>query len=85
MRAIGKFILVEFIAEEEVTKSGLLLGAKDSQELRYKKAKVISPGSDVNTVKEGDVLYVDKVAGNKIVVNGSAYSVIREADVVVVV
>lgn len=85
MQAIGKFIVVEFVPEEEVTKSGLLLGAKDTQDLRYKKAKVISPGSDVATVKAGDTLYVDKVAGGKIVIDGASYSVIREGDVVVVV
>ena len=85
MQAIGKFILIETIKEEEVSNSGLLLGAKDAQELRYKKAKVISRGTDVTSVKNGDTVYVDKVQGNKIVVNGVSYVAIREADVVVVV
>ena len=51
MQPIGKYIAVKPIDEEIKTKSGLLLSAQDADDFRYKKGKVIKPGSDVTVIK----------------------------------
>jgi len=50
MIAIGKNVIIQPIEEEVKTDSGLLLTASDVDEFRYKKAKVIQPGTDVQNI-----------------------------------
>jgi co-chaperonin GroES (HSP10) len=84
MRPIGKYIAVSPIDEEIKTDSGLLLSASDVAEMRYKKAQVIAPGTDVTVIKAGDMIYFDKRAGFTMVIDGEKLTVITEKDVVVV-
>lgn len=84
MKAIGKYIVIEEINEKITTESGILLTSQDSNQLRYKKGKVIIPGTDVKTVKKGDVIYYDKRAGHSMSLNNEMVSIITENDVVVV-
>lgn len=84
MTPIGKYIVVSPIDEEIRTESGLLLSAKDVDDLRYKKARVVAPGTDVSAIKAGDEIYYDKRAGFTMVINGDKVTVITERDVVVV-
>jgi len=48
------------IDEEIKTDSGIILSGEDASQFRYKKGKVIKPGTDVTFIKEGDVVYYDK-------------------------
>ena len=84
MRPINKYILVNKIDEEVKTQSGLLLSAEDVEGFRYRKAKVVKPGTDVNDIKEGDVIYYDKRAGYTMLIEDRPVTVILERDVVVV-
>lgn len=84
MRAINKYIIVKTISEEVVSSSGLMLGAGDMGELRYKKARVYNVGTAVEAIKDGDYIYYDKSAGHSIVLDGEKYTVILDRDVVVV-
>lgn len=84
MQAIGKYIVVENITEEIRTEGGLLLSSQDSDEFRYKKAKVVNPGSDVSVIKADDVVYYDKGHSFTMVINNIQYTIIQERDVVVV-
>lgn len=84
MKAIGKYIVIEEINEKITTESGILLTSTDSNQLRYKKGTVIIPGTDVKTVKKGDVIYYDKRAGHSMSLNNEMVSIITENDVVVV-
>jgi chaperonin GroES len=84
MKAIGKYIVIEEINEKITTESGILLTSQDSNQLRYKKGTVIIPGTDVKTVKKGDVIYYDKRAGHSMSLNNEMVSIITENDVVVV-
>lgn len=83
-KVIGTYIVIEEINEEVTSESGLILGANDVNELRYHKGKVVMPGTDVNTVVTGDVIYYDKSSSFKMSLNGRAIVVIRERDVVIV-
>ena len=84
MKAIGKHIVIEEINEKITTESGILLTSQDSNQLRYKNGKVNIPGTDVKTVKKGDVIYYDKRAGHSMSLNNVMVSIITENDVVVV-
>ena len=85
MIAINKYIIVENIKEEVKTDSGLLLSEYDADQFRYKKAAVVTPGTEVKSIKQGDVIYYDKRAGYQMVLEGETRTIIREQDVVVVV
>jgi co-chaperonin GroES (HSP10) len=84
MKPIGKYIIIKAITEELKTKSGLLLTASDAEEFRYKKGKVIKPGSDVTVIKADDVIYYDKSAGHSMLVNNESMTIIEQRNVVIV-
>tara|TARA_R110000796_G_scaffold196975_1_gene313371 strand:- start:539 stop:796 length:258 start_codon:yes stop_codon:yes gene_type:complete len=84
MKAIGKNIVIEEIKEKVKTESGILLTSDDTNQFRYKKGRVLIPGTDVDTVKEGDIIYYDKRAGHSMNLNNKMVSIIGETDVVVV-
>ena len=53
MKAVGKYIVIEPIKETDVTtKGGLILAEKQREDVRYRRAKVIEPGSDVSCIKK---------------------------------
>ena len=85
MKAIGKYIVIEPIKEVDVqTKGGLILAEKQREDVRYRKAKVLEPGSDVKVLKKGDEVYYDKSAGFNIEINKEEYKIIKEFDVVII-
>jgi co-chaperonin GroES (HSP10) len=84
MRPIGKYIIVKDIKEEIKTESGLILSGEDANQLRYRRAEVIAPGTDVEVIDEGDELYYDKGHSFTMLINNEQYTIISERDVVVV-
>ena len=84
MKPIGKYIVIKTIEEEIKTSSGLLLPAEDASQMRYKKGKVVKPGSTVEVINENDEIYYDKRAGFTMLIENEPYTIISENDVVVV-
>jgi co-chaperonin GroES (HSP10) len=85
MKAVGKYIVIDPIKEvDSTTKGGLILAESQREDIRYRRAKVVEPGSDVNVLKTGDEIYYDKAAGFKIEINKEQYKVIKEFDVVII-
>lgn len=84
MKPIGKYILIKTIEEEIKHSSGLILSAEDANQLRYKKGKIVKPGTDVVGIVEGDEIYYDSRAGYTMLINGDKFTIIVERDVVVV-
>lgn len=84
MQPIGKYIVVKTVDEEVKTESGLILSGDDTNQFRYKRGHVIEPGTDVSTILKGDDIYYDKAQSFTMVINDAQYTIIREADVVVV-
>ena len=85
MKAIGKYIVINPIKDVDVTtKGGLILAESQREDIRYRRAKVIKPGSDVSLLKKGDEIYYDKASGFNIEINKEQYKVIKEQDVVIV-
>ena len=85
MRAIGKYIVIDPIREiDSKTKGGLILSDSQREDIRYRRAKIISVGTDVNKLKAGNEIFYDKNAGFNIEINKENYKVIKEFDVVIV-
>ena len=85
MKAVGKFIVIDPVKETDVTtKGGLILAEKQREDVRYRRAKVIQPGSDVSVLKKGDEIYYDKSSGFKIEIDKEQYKIIKEFDVVII-
>ena len=86
MKAVGKYIVIDPIKETETkTKGGLLLAESQREDIRYRRAKVIEPGSDVKVLNKGDEVYYDKAAGFNIEIKKDRYKVIKEQDIVIVI
>jgi co-chaperonin GroES (HSP10) len=84
MQPINKYLVVNPVEEQITTASGLLMTSSDTDGLRYRKGVVVKPGTNVDCVKEGDVIYYDKNAGFTMMLEGNTYTIILERDVVVV-
>ncbi len=84
MKAVGKYIVLSELEEKQKTESGILLTSEDSNQLRYKKGLILIPGTDVEVVEEGNVIYYDKNAGHKMMLNNEIVTIISERDIVVV-
>ena len=86
MKAVGKYIVIDPIKETETkTKGGLLLAESQREDVRYRRAKVVEPGSDVKVLNKGDEVYYDKAAGFNIEIKKERYKVIKEQDIVIVI
>lgn len=85
MKPIGKYIVVKDVQESVKTESGLILSGEDTNQLRYKRAVVIAPGTDVNVIEEGNELYYDKAHSFTMLINDEQFTIISERDVVVVI
>ena len=84
MKAIGKYIVIKPLKDKDTkTKGGLLLAEKQREDIRYRKAKVVEPGSSVEILKTGDEIYYDKASGFSIEIDKEQYKVIKEFDVVI--
>ncbi len=84
MKAIGKHIVINPIKETETkTEGGLILAEKQREDIRYRRATVVTVGTDVNTLKTGDEIYYDKASGFNIEIDKEQYKVIKEFDVVI--
>jgi co-chaperonin GroES (HSP10) len=86
MRAIGKYVVIKPIKESNVkTTGGLILAEKQREDIRYRQALVIEPGTDVLEVDAGDEIYYDKSSGFSIELKNKEYKVIKENDIVVII
>lgn len=85
MKAIGKYIVIKPIKENEVkTKGGLILGEAQREDVRYRQAIVVEPGTDVIAINKDDSIYYDRGSGFNIEIKQDQYKIIKEQDVVVV-
>tara|TARA_B110000858_G_scaffold15794_1_gene15944 strand:+ start:731 stop:988 length:258 start_codon:yes stop_codon:yes gene_type:complete len=84
MKAINRYIIVDTIKTEPKRVAGLIMTDDTDVDNRYLKAKIISAGSSVEVLKDGDVIYYDKHAGHDISWKDTLYRVIRDGDVVLV-
>lgn len=85
MRAVNFYVLVKQHKIESKNIGGLEITDKLDSDNRYLKATVISVGSQVSDLlKEGEVVYYDRHAGNAVDYDGEKYQVIKAGDIVLV-
>lgn len=85
MKAVGKYIVIKPLEEQNVkTEGGLILSEKQREDIRFRQALVIEPGSDVKVLKKDQIIYYDRNAGFGIELNNKKFKVIKEFDVVVI-
>jgi co-chaperonin GroES (HSP10) len=84
MQPIGKYIAVRDDHSDIKTESGILLSGEDATQLRYRRAVVIKRGTEVQSIKDGDVVYYDKGSSFTMLIKDEQVTIIREGDVVVV-
>jgi len=85
MKAIGNNIIIkiENITTDK-TKGGLIIIEKDREDIRYKKATIVSISDDIKGLQPNDIIYYDKHAGHGVEFNKEKFTVIKLQDVVVV-
>jgi co-chaperonin GroES (HSP10) len=84
MQAVNYYVVVNDIKDTNVKVAGLELTEKLNEDNRYNKAKIISTGNLVEGVKQGDIIYYDKIAGHAIQGDNKRYTVIRIQDIVLI-
>lgn len=85
MKAIGKNIIIEKLQQDSKSESsGFDYSDKDISDSRYQKGKVITTGSHVDLIKDGDTIFYDKVRGYDTFIAGEKVTVVEEQHVVVV-
>ena len=67
MKAIGRNLIIKIIKESTTkTKGGLILNEKSREDIRYRKATIVSIGGEVVGVDKNDTIYFDRNAGHGI-------------------
>ena len=84
MKAINRYIVIKNIKTEPKKVAGLIMTEETDVDNRYIKAEIISCGSLVEGLKDGDTIYYDKHAGHSIQHKDILYQVIRSGDVVLI-
>ncbi|CAM4344922.1 co-chaperone GroES [Paenibacillus sp. FSL A5-0031] len=87
IRPLGERVLIEAIAKEETTASGIVL--PDSAKEKPQEGKVIAVGSGTLKdgvrialeVKEGDRVLFSKYAGTEIKYEGKEYLIMKESEI----
>ena len=84
MKAVNHYVVIDKIKKTEKKVGGLIMTEDTNEDVRYFKGKVISIGNLVEVIKEGDVVWYDKVAGHGIEFEDKFYFVIKASDIVLV-
>lgn len=85
MRAVNRYIIIDPIKEEvKPSEGGLILSEKHQDEVRYRKASIVSIGDLVKGLKNDSLIYYDKHAGYGVDFDGKLYQVIKDSDVIAV-
>jgi co-chaperonin GroES (HSP10) len=85
MRALNDFLIIDPIAEEIKSASGMFMGEKEKNDLRYLKGKVLAVSPLLgDELKVGDEILYDKVRAYEARIDGTMHTIIRKIDAVIV-
>ena len=83
MEAIGNYVVLEEVLEASTkTQGGLELAEKHREDIRYRKANIISSGPDI--LRKGQTVLFDRVAGYPVEHENNIYKVINLRDIVAI-
>jgi len=87
IKPLADRVLIEPVPAETTTASGLIL--PDSAKEKQQKGTVVAIGNGTKdepmTVKVGDTVLYGKFAGTELLLEGSEYLIMREADILAIV
>ena len=78
-KPLGDRLLVERVEEVNTTASGIII--PDNAKEKPSQGKVLAIGSDVEEVKEGDVVVFGKYSGTELTLDDKEYLVLEVSDV----
>jgi len=82
-KPLGDRVLVERVEETNTTASGIII--PDNAKEKPFQAKVIAVSSEVEDVKEGDVVVFGKYSGTELALEGKEYLVLDTSDILGVI
>ncbi|CCB88663.1 MAG: co-chaperone GroES [Simkania sp.] len=92
LRPLGNRVLVQRLEQEETLKGGIIL--PDSAKKKQESARVVAVGKGKSTddgkilpmpVKEGDLILMDKYAGQEVTVDDEEFIVLRSDDIIAII
>ncbi|MDV7187063.1 co-chaperone GroES [Lutibacter sp. TH_r2] len=87
IKPLADRVLIEPVAAETTTASGLII--PDSAKEKQQKGTVVAVGNGTKdepmTVKIGDTVLYGKYAGTELILEGTEYLIMREADILAIV
>lgn len=85
IRPLGSRVLARLVAEESVTKGGLVI--PDTAKEKPQRAEVVAVGDDEETIKvaPGDLVLFARYAGTELRVDGSDYLILDASDLLAVI
>ena len=88
---LGDRVVLKQVEAEETTKSGLILTTSAQEKPQEAEVIAVGPGGMVDgkevtmQVKPGDKVIYSKYAGNEVKLEGEAYIIVRQNDILAVV
>lgn len=86
LKPLGDRVLIEPLAAEEVTKSGIII--PDSAKEERSEGKIVALGSGIVkgkkyefSVKVGDKVLFGKYSGDEVKIDGREYKIVKEEDI----
>ncbi len=85
VRPLGGRVLARLVAEESVTKSGLVI--PDTAKEKPQRAEVVAIGDDEETIKvaPGDLVLFARYAGTELRLDGADYLILDASDLLAVI
>lgn len=83
LKPLGDRVLVEPIAAEQKTASGIIIPDSAKEKPLNGKVLAVGPGKkdEPMTVKEGDSILYGQYGGTEVKLDGKTYLIMREADI----
>ena len=82
-KPLGDRVLVERVEEETTTASGIII--PDNAKEKPSRGKVLAIGSEVEEIREGDIVVFGKYAGTDLVLDDNEYLVLEVSDILGIV
>ena len=91
LKPLSDHVILKAVEAEETTKGGIILAASAQEKPEMAEVVAVGPGGMVDgnevvmTVKAGDKVITGKYSGTTVKVDGTEYTIVRQADILAIV
>ena len=91
LKPLSDHVILKAVEAEETTKGGIILAASAQEKPEMAEVVAVGPGGMVDgnevvmTVKVGDKVITGKYSGTTVKVDGTEYTIVRQADILAIV